>query len=82
MSSMYFYFVILKKYQILINIDKKWKDIVGGSKMSNVLKAKDDLLKTPEQLEAEKKEIIATRTVKLKLEGKSKQDLIQDVMNY
>jgi hypothetical protein len=50
--------------------------------MSNVLKAKDDLLKTPEQLEAEKKEIIATRTVKLKLEGKSKQDLIQDVMNY
>jgi hypothetical protein len=47
--------------------------------MSNVLKAKDDLLKTPEQLEAEKKEIVGARTVKLRLEGKSKQDLIQDV---
>ena len=47
--------------------------------MSNVLKAKDDLLKTPEQLEEEKREIITARTVKLNLEGKSKDRLIQDV---
>ena len=47
--------------------------------MSNVLKAKDDLLKTPEQLEAEKREIITARTVKLNLEGKTKERLIADV---
>jgi len=47
--------------------------------MSNVLKAKDDLLKTPEQLDQEKREIIAARTVKLNLEGKSKDRLVQDV---
>jgi hypothetical protein len=53
--------------------------------MSNVLKAKDDLLKTPEQLDQEKREIIAARTVKLNLEGKSKDRLVQDVtfaMNF
>jgi hypothetical protein len=66
-------------FPLIILISLLIKDIVGGSKMSNVLKAKDDLLKTPEQLEAEKKEIIGARTVKLRLEGKSKQDLIQDV---
>jgi hypothetical protein len=45
--------------------------------MSNVLKAKEDLLKTPEQLDNEKREIIASRLVKLNLEGKLKNDLIK-----
>ena len=53
--------------------------IVGGSKMSNVLRAKDDLLKTPEQLESEKREMIASRTPKLDLERKTKDDLVKDV---
>lgn len=47
--------------------------------MSNVLRAKDDLLKTPEQLESEKKEMIASRTPKLDLERKTKDDLVKDV---
>jgi hypothetical protein len=47
----------------------------GGSKLSNVLKAKEDMQKSPEQLEAEKREIIASRLVRLDLNGKSKDDL-------
>ena len=51
----------------------------GGSKLGNVLKAKEDLLKSPEQLEREKREIIASRLVKLDLNGKTKEDLIEEV---
>ena len=51
----------------------------GGSKLGNVLKAKEDLLKSPEQLEREKREIIASRLVKLDLNGKTKDDLIEEV---
>lgn len=49
----------------------------GGSKLSNVLKAKEDMQKSPEQLEAEKREILGERIVRLDLNGKSKDDLSQ-----
>ena len=50
--------------------------------MSNVLKAKEDLLKTPEQVENEKREIIASRLVKLNLEGKLKDDLMKQAEDF
>ncbi len=53
---------------------------IGGSKLNNVLKAKEDLLKTPEQLESDKKEIIKSRLVKLDLDGLNKDDLIAQVI--
>jgi hypothetical protein len=52
----------------------------GGSKLSNVLKAKEDMMKSPEQLEAEKRDIINNRVVKLDLNGKSKDDLCRIVI--
>lgn len=51
----------------------------GGSKLSNVLKAKEDMQKSPEQLEKEKREIIASRLVRLDLNGKNKDDLVKAV---
>ena len=54
---------------------------IGGSKLNNVLKAKEDLLKSPEELESEKKHIVAQRVGKLDLNGLSKEDLIAQV-NY
>ncbi len=54
---------------------------IGGSKLNNVLKAKEDLLKTPEQLEKDKRDIIASRLLKLDLNGLSKEDLIAQVGN-
>lgn len=50
-------------------------DNVGGSKLNNVLKAKEDLLKSPEELESEKKHIIAQRVGKLDLNSLSEGDL-------
>lgn len=58
------------------------KGELGGSRMSNVLKAKEDLLKTAEQLENEKREIIASRMVKLNLEGKRKEDLMKEAEDF
>ncbi len=52
----------------------------GGSKLSNVLKAKEDMQKSPEQLEREKREIISERLVPLQLDGKFKADLIAEVI--
>ena len=52
----------------------------GGSKLSNVLKAKEDMQKSPEQLEIEKREIISSRLVDLQLDGKFKDDLIAEVI--
>ena len=52
---------------------------VGGSKLNNVLKAKEDLLKSPEQLESEKNETIKTRTPRLDLNGLNKEDLVAQV---
>lgn len=38
--------------------------------------------KSPEQLEKEKREIIASRLVKLKLDGQTKDDLIRQVEEF
>ena len=51
----------------------------GGSKLSNVLKAKEDMQKSPEQLEKEKREIISSRLLRLDLNGKTKDDLVKQV---
>lgn len=50
------------------------------SKFSNVLKAKEDLQKSAEQLEKEKREILGQRIPKLQLEGQYKYDLQQIVI--
>ena len=47
--------------------------------MSNVLKASEDLLKTPEQLEEDKKHALANRIPKLSLDGKGKDGLVKTV---
>jgi len=54
------------------------KKEVGGSRMSNVLKATEDLLKTPEQLAADKQAKLDKRIPKLKeLDGASKDKLVE-----
>jgi hypothetical protein len=50
--------------------------------LSNVLKAKEDMQKSPEQLEQEKREIIASRLVRLDLNGKLKDDLIRQAEEF
>ncbi|KAL7670255.1 hypothetical protein ACOME3_005194 [Neoechinorhynchus agilis] len=47
------------------------------SKFTNVLKAKEDLQKSPQQLEQERREVLKTRIIPLDLDGKSKTDLVQ-----
>ncbi len=47
--------------------------------MSNVLKASEDLLKTPEQLEEDKRHILSNRIPKMSLDGKGKDALIKTV---
>ena len=54
----------------------------GGSKLGNVLKAKEDMQKSPEQLEKEKREIIASRLVKINLDRKTKDDLVEEAKNF
>ncbi len=51
----------------------------SGSAFSNVLKAKEDLQKSPEQLEQEKRSIIAQRVPQLHIDGKSKEALVEQV---
>jgi hypothetical protein len=53
---------------------------IGGSKLNNVLKAKEDLLKSPEELEAEKRHTIKTRVGKLDLNGLNQSDLVAQVL--
>jgi hypothetical protein len=50
-------------------------DNIGGSKLNNVLKAKEDLLKSPEELASEKSHTIKNRVPKLDLDGLNKEDL-------
>ena len=50
-------------------------DNIGGSKLNNVLKAKEDLLKSPEELESEKRHVISQRVGKLDINGLSESDL-------
>ena len=49
----------------------------GGSKLGNILKMKEDMLKSPEQLEQEKQEVIKSRLYKLDLDRKTKNGLIE-----
>jgi len=49
----------------------------SGSAFSNVLKAKEDLQKSPEQLEQEKRSMISQRVPALQLDGKTKEDLTE-----
>jgi len=43
------------------------------------LKASEDLLKTPEQLEEDKRHILSNRIPKMSLDGKGKESLIRTV---
>jgi len=52
---------------------------MSDGKLSNVIKAKEDLLKSPEQLEQEKREILNSRIVQLRLDGQLKSDLVDQV---
>lgn len=54
----------------------------GGSKLSNVLKAKEDMQKSAEQLEQEKREILSSRIVRIDLNGKNKDDLARMAQEY
>jgi hypothetical protein len=56
--------------------------IFTDSKFSNVLKAKEDMNKSAEQLEKEKREILAQRIPKLVLDSRYKNDLIEIVIYY
>jgi len=48
-----------------------------GSAFSNVLKAKEDLQKSPEQLEQEKRSVLSQRIPQLQVDGKSKEELVE-----
>jgi hypothetical protein len=54
--------------------------VASGSAFSNVLKAKEDLQKSSEQLEQEKRSILSQRIPALHLDGKTKEDLIEKVL--
>jgi hypothetical protein len=53
--------------------------VASGSAFSNVLKAKEDLQKSPEQLEQEKRSVISQRVPQLQVDGKSKEELSEKV---
>jgi hypothetical protein len=53
--------------------------VASGSAFSNVLKAKEDLQKSSEQLEQEKRSVISQRIPQLQVDGKSKEALIENV---
>jgi len=56
--------------------------MASGSAFSNVLKAKEDLQKSPEQLEQEKRSVLAQRVQPLQIDGKSKEDLIEKAKQF
>jgi hypothetical protein len=56
--------------------------VASGSAFSNVLKAKEDLQKSPEQLEQEKRSILSQRVPTLQLDGKTKDDLIEKAKQF
>ena len=55
-------------------------DNIGGSKMVNIIKAKEALLKSPEELESEKRHALSQRVGKLDINGLSQKDLIIQVL--
>lgn len=54
---------------------------LGGSKLTNIIKAKEDMNKSPEQLQAEKHEIIKSRLVRIQLH-EDKQKLIKQATSF
>jgi len=56
--------------------------MASGSAFSNVLKAKEDLQKSSEQLEQEKRSVLAQRVPALQLDGKTKEDLIEKAKQF
>lgn len=52
---------------------------LGGSKLTNIIKAKEDMNKSPEQLQQEKSNILNSRIVSLRLDGETKEKLIRQV---
>jgi hypothetical protein len=56
--------------------------VASGSAFSNVLKAKEDLQKSPEQLEQEKRSVISQRVGQLQVDGKSKEELAEKVFSF
>ncbi|CAF0827564.1 unnamed protein product [Rotaria sordida] len=56
---------------------KNFNEMSSGSAFSNVLKAKEDLQKSSEQLEQEKRSLLSQRIPALQVEGKSKEELVE-----
>ncbi|CAF2410558.1 unnamed protein product [Rotaria sp. Silwood2] len=59
------------------SITRDFNKMSSGSAFSNVLKAKEDLQKSPEQLEQEKRSVLAQRIPQLQVDGKSKEELAE-----
>jgi troponin T, fast skeletal muscle len=55
---------------------------MSDGKLSNVIKAKEDLLKSPEQLEQEKREILKSRIIELRLDGQVKSGLVEQAEKF
>lgn len=81
---------IINSFLILTTVSRYKKDyipkkillfclVASGSAFSNVLKAKEDLQKSPEQLEQEKRSVISQRIPNLQVDGKSKEQLAEQV---
>ncbi|CAF0769051.1 unnamed protein product [Rotaria sordida] len=64
------------------DIQTTFENMASGSAFSNVLKAKEDLQKSPEQLEREKRSILSQRVPALDLDGKTKEDLIEKAKQF
>ncbi|CAF3508211.1 unnamed protein product [Rotaria sp. Silwood1] len=64
------------------DIQTTFENMSSGSAFSNVLKAKEDLQKSPEQLEQEKRSVLAQRVPALNLDGKTKEDLIEKAKQF
>ncbi|CAF4288781.1 unnamed protein product [Rotaria socialis] len=62
---------------MLIFLESSGITLSSGSAFSNVLKAKEDLQKSPEQLEQEKRSVLTQRIPALQVDGKSKEELIE-----
>jgi hypothetical protein len=54
---------------------------LGGSKLTNIIKAKEDMNKTPEQLQTEKINILKSRICSLRLD-ESKDKLARQAKNF
>ena len=52
---------------------------LGGSKLTNIIKAKEDMNKSPEQIASEKANILKSRICGLRLDGETKDKLVKQV---